>query len=167
MKNPEYEELRETGWRRPLSAAEQAQLEAMFRENPEAKAESELTQMLGALPEAPPVATNFTAQVTQRVRRENVEELASGLQSLVRMIYRLRWVPRAAIVAAVFGLAIFAFEQHRHNDQRKQMAKSVAQIAPLIAAADPELMENFDTIRQLSDPPPQGKADLELLALMK
>ena len=68
--DPVYQRLRELGWRRPLTAAEQVELRIWLAAHPEAQAEAEaeaaLNQALTRLPAAP-VPSNFTARVWQAI----------------------------------------------------------------------------------------------------
>src|SRR5687767_16025682 len=77
MNDELYNELLEASWQRKLTAEEQAELRAFLAAHPEAQADWEeealLTQQLERLP-APPVASNFTAQVMQQLDLEVARE---------------------------------------------------------------------------------------------
>src|SRR5262245_543785 len=99
--------LQEAGWRRKLTPAEEAELQAWLAKHPEAqadwKAEVGLNEGLRGLPDAP-MPSNFTARVLQAVERE---EAAAGRPALT---WKSTWnwlLPKAAFVAAVFGVALF------------------------------------------------------------
>ena len=75
MNEAEYQELQEAGWRRRLTPAEEARIQAWLAAQPERRAEWEaeagLNQWLGQLPDVP-VASNFTARVMQKLDRERL-----------------------------------------------------------------------------------------------
>lgn len=165
MNDPAYNRLRELNWKRRLTEAEAAELRNYLTEHPEAKeeweSETELNQLLEQLPEAPPVASNFTALVLQAVEREAAAKPAvMGSQSWWKSIQR--WMPKAAVACLIIGLGMFTYEEHQLKT-RAAMAKSVAQLTEMVSASNPELLKDFEPIRRLSDPEP--KADTELLAL--
>ena len=82
MSDSLYDKLRETGWRRKLTASEEAELRAWLAAHPESRAdwqvEAVLNESLGRLPDAP-VPSNFTARVLQAVQRESVSSRRRGL----------------------------------------------------------------------------------------
>jgi len=162
-----YNRLRELNWRRRLTDAEAAELQKYLAAHPEAKqeweSETELTQLLEQLPEAPPVASNFTARVLQAVEREAAARpRATGWPAWLMSVQR--WLPKAAAACLTIGLGVFAYEQHE-TKARVMMAKNVAELTEIVSASNPELLEDFEPIRRLSDPEP--KPDAELLALLK
>jgi hypothetical protein len=165
MNDPAYNRLRELNWRRRLTETEAAELRNYLAAHPEAKeeweSEAELNQLLAQLPEAPPVASNFTARVLQAVEREAAAK--SGVMGRPTWWKSIqRWLPKAAVACLMVGLGLFTYEQHQLKT-RAAMAKSVAEITEIVSASNPELLEDFEPIRRLSDPAP--KADVELLAL--
>ena len=154
--NPRYHELRELSWRRKLNEAEEAELRVLLAANAEARmdweAEAGLNELLSQVPDAP-VASNFTARVLQAVERETDRTRAKGWSFWHRLP---RWVPRAAVAGVVLAFGTFAYQRH----QTLETARSVAHIS----VPEPELLRDFDAIRQLSQTP---KPDLEMLALLK
>lgn len=158
--NTESTRLRETGWRRDLTAAEQAALRQWLAAAPDARPDWELdaalTRALQRLPDAP-VASNFTARVVQAVQ---LEARPTG-----RFAWRpLRWLPRLAFaiaLAAVVGG--FGLHQYRRAN-REQLAHSVAAFTEVRTVPSPEILADFDAIYRLS---PAPAADTELIALMK
>lgn len=165
MNDPAYNRLRELNWKRRLTDAEAAELRSYLAAHPEAKeeweSEEELNQLLEQLPAAPPVASNFTALVLQAVERE-----AAAKSGVIRQpawwTSIQRWLPKTAVACLMIGLGLFTYEQHQLKT-RAAMAKSVAEITEIVSASNPELLQDFEPIRRLSDPEP--KADTELLAL--
>src|SRR3989304_6073907 len=102
--DPAYTRLREASWRRPLTAAEQAELHACLAAHPEAQAdwdaEAGLNELLGRLPDAP-VASNFTTRVLQAIEHDPAQSARSSVRD-----WRWRvWVPRLA--AGVVALLVF------------------------------------------------------------
>jgi len=166
MNDPLDNHLRELAWRQKLRSAEEAELQKFLAAHPEAKAdwelERQLTELVGYSPEAPPVASNFTALVMQAVERET----ASGARDRGWTRWRpfRSWLPKAVVAALVISAGGLAFYEHQLN-ARELMAKRVASLAAAVSASDPEMIKNFDSICRLSDAPPA--ADTELLALMK
>lgn len=163
MKDNElHSNLRESGWRRKLTEAEQAGWRAYLAANPDARAdwemESALNAALARLPDAR-VPSNFTARVLQAVERE--EARPPGWS------WRWNWhtlVPRVAFAAVVITFTGLAFHHHEIYSQRAALARSVAFVTGGQPAPSPEALENFDAIRRMSQP---QHADDELLALMQ
>lgn len=159
-----YIRLRELSWQRKLTEAEEAELQKHLAGHPEAKAdweaEAELNQLLDGLPDAPPVASNFTALVLQAAARESTARARNSGW----FAWPLRnWLPKTAAACLLLSLGFFGYQQHRIS-ARTAMARKVARLAGAISAS-PELLDNYDRIRRLSDTPP--KADADLLVLLK
>jgi negative regulator of sigma E activity len=163
MKDSEFHsKLRESGWRRKLTEAEQAGLRACLAANPDARAdwemESALNAALARLPDAP-VPSNFTARVLQAVEREEAPLRAWS--------WSWNWhtlVPRVAFAAAVITFTGLAFQHHEIYRQRAALARNVALVTRGQPMPSPEALENFDDIRRMSQP---QHADDELLVLMQ
>ena len=77
MNESEYNALTEQSWRRPLTADEQARLDAWLTTHPQQQADWELevtvNDLLTRLPNAP-LASNFTSQVMRAVERDLAAE---------------------------------------------------------------------------------------------
>jgi anti-sigma factor RsiW len=163
MKDNEFHsQLRESGWRRKLTEAEQAGLRAHLAANPAARAdwklESALNAALAQLPDAP-VPSNFTTRVLQAVEREAGRPHGWS--------WRWNWhtlVPRVAFAAAVIAFSGLAFQHHEIYRQRATLARNVALVTRGQPMPSPEALENFDAIRRMSQP---QHADDELLVLMQ
>ncbi|MGB7746067.1 MAG: hypothetical protein WBN75_02135 [Verrucomicrobiia bacterium] len=163
MKDNEYlSQLRESGWRRKLTEAEQGELRAHLAVHPDARAdwemESALNAALAQLTEAS-VPSNFTARVLQAVERDEARPRAWS--------WRWNWhmlVPRVAFAAAVITFSGLAFQHHEIYRQRIALARDVALVTRGQPMPSPEALENFDAIRRMSQP---QHADDELLALMQ
>ncbi len=169
MNDPVYQELREFSWRRELTAAEEARLQAWLAAHPEAKsdweAEAGLNRLLGELA-APAVSSNFTSLVLQAAGRDGAAA-ARASQSRARGWWLWpSWVARAAVASVVLGLALGVFSHHHYvQSNRLAMARSVTEVYPIVEASNPEVIENFDAIAWMGDLQPRG--DTELLALME
>jgi hypothetical protein len=163
MNDSATQRLRELLWRRNLTEAEAAELQSLLAAYPEAHAESEaesaLNHALDRLPDAPQVATNFTALVLQAVERET--KVRSHTDSLWSFH---RWLPRFAVAAMALTLGVVTWHHHELNE-RAAMARDVAQLGAAVVASGPDFADNFDTIRRMADSSP--KADTNLLALMQ
>jgi hypothetical protein len=163
MNDSAAQRLRELLWRRKLSDAEAAELQNLLSTHPEARAdweiESALNQALDHLPEAPPVATNFTALVLQAAERESkIRTHTDSRWSLPR------WLPKFAAAALALTASV-AIWHHHEASERAAMARDVAQLGAALEASTPELTQNFESIRRLGEASP--KADTDLLALMQ
>ena len=160
-----HERLREILWRRPLTAAEAAELRAWLAAHPDAAAdwatEQQLSRAVRRLADAP-VPSNFTARVLQAVERETAA--ASRPASAGRSWWRsLGWLPKLATACAVVGLSVLSLHQYRVVS-RERMAQSVAVLAEAGPLPSTDVLQDFDAICRLAQTPP---ADEELLALMQ
>jgi anti-sigma factor RsiW len=164
MNDPRYHKLRETSWRRELTSAEETELRAWLAAHPEAQPDWEveirLNQALGRLPDAP-LASNFTARVLAAVERENAAALREQ-QFGGRWAWR-SLLPRLAFAAAVLGIGWFAYHESRAT-KRMELAQSVAVVADVRSLPGPEILRDFEAIRQLN---PAPAPDKELLALLQ
>ena len=161
-----YNQLRELGWKRKLTASEEAKLREWLAANPAEQADWEaeacLTQALGQMPDVP-VATNFTARVLQTVEREalaGARRSGAGWRVWQR---RWRWLPRMAFAALVLCAGLFSYHQVQAA-RRTAFAESVAVFSEVSSLPSPEILRDFDAIYALNQTPP---ADEELLNLLK
>jgi anti-sigma factor RsiW len=156
--------LRELAWRRGLTEAERAELQAWLMAHPHARAEWEAEEQLNALldrlPHAP-VSSNFTARVMEAVEREAAAPKSrAGLQWnwLLRVV-----LPRVAVAAIVVTAGALGY--HRYEmAQRAEFAKSLVAVSEVESIPGAALLENFDSIRRMGRTP---AVDEELLALMQ
>ena len=151
MNETEYRELIEASWRRPLTAAEEARLQAWLASHPEeqARCESEfsLNHLLEQLPDVP-VASNFTARVLQAAR----SEVARPSQRPFLQILRQWLLPRRATGVAWAALAVCVTWVAIHqadSSAKARRAKELAIIARTAVVSDPVVAENFDAILRL------------------
>lgn len=162
MNESDFNDLKSRG--RKLTAAEEADLRAWLAEHPDRQgdweAESRLTEILSRLPDVP-VPNNFTARVLQAVERET-QVAAKPQRNGTRWFFRL-FVPRLAVAAVIFGVALLSYHEHE-SAKRAQLVQGVKVVAGVSSLPSPEILQDFDTIRQMSSTP---GPDPELIALMK
>jgi hypothetical protein len=167
MNEQDYNQLRETSWQRPLTPPETEALQQYFAAYPAAREEWEseaaLNQLLEKLPAAPTVASNFTARVLQTVALEKAAQARAGERSRPAWNF-WRWFPKATIAGVLIGGAFAGYHQQQVN-ARAALARNAVAFTAAVSASDPEVIQDFEPIRRLSDGQP--KADTELLALMK
>jgi len=166
MNESEYQALVEAGWRRPLTADEQARLDVWLATRPEERAawetESGLNQLLGQLPDAP-LSSNFTAQVLQAAKRS---EAAEGRRTSVFDKFRAwlrRPVPRLAWALMLVGLLWFSYDRHQTH-VRGDIAKGLSALATVAALSDPVVLQDFEAIQRLGQAAPDD--DEELYAVL-
>lgn len=165
MNERDYNELRESSWRRTLTPAEQAELQHYLVAHPEARAaweaETELNRMLGHLPNAP-LASNFTAQVLQAVEHEAAATSRSSVIDMLAAWFR-RLGPRLAWSVGLLAVALLVWQQHGAT-QRERVVAGAASVLQAAALPGPEVLQDFDAINQLGQLPPA--TDLELLSAL-
>lgn len=168
MNEDAYRELREISWRRKLTPPEEAALQQYLAAHPAEQAEwleeAALEDMLELLPAAPPVASNFTALVLEAARREDAARERERAPAWLYGRGVRSWLPKFAFATGLVGIVAIGY----HTQQvraREALARNVTEVTAAVAASDPDLMQDFEPIRQLSAPQP--KADAELLALLK
>jgi len=161
--DPVYQKLREIGWRRKLTEAEQAKLRDWLAAHPEADAEQEgesaLNNVLVRLPDAS-VPSNFTARVLQAIERE--EQRATPRSPDFAWVWRVL-VPRTAAAMLVLGVGAFATHQYRVK-QRTSIGDSLVTIATVPTMPSPQALEDFEAIQRLDS---DSAADKELIALLQ
>ncbi|HXT12814.1 MAG TPA: hypothetical protein VN873_14730 [Candidatus Angelobacter sp.] len=161
----EFDPIHEKSWRK-LTAAEEAEVRAWLEKHPEAgrdlEADRVLTQALAKLPDAP-VPGNFTSRVLQTLERE----AKTASRPPARPWFPRLLAPRAAIAAAVVGVALLSLSYHEHTaalKQRAELVQGVKVVAGVSSLPSPEILQDFDTIRQMGTTP---GPDPELIALLK
>jgi len=168
MNEQEYNHLREASWQRRLTPAEENGVQEYLAANPAARddwqVEAELNRLLEHLPEAPPVSSNFTARVLQTARLEVAAHEREKSQGWLSWRFLYGWLPKSAVAVVAGGLVFLGYHQHEMV-VRAELARNVVQLSEAVSASDPELMNDFEPVRRLTDSQP--KADLELIALMK
>ena len=160
--DPVYERLREIGWRRPLTEAEQAELRQWLAAHPErqsdVEAEAALTQAVARLPDAP-APSNFTARVMEAIEFETQPAGRAGSQSLIP--WWRRFFPRLAVATVVVGISGVSYWRYQTVKQAdlEGAVESFVTIAGIAPLSDPTVLEDFEVIRRM------GQADDGLLAL--
>jgi len=129
MNDQEYQQLRETSWRRRLTEAEAAELQRHLTAHPELRAdwdaEAGLNLALEKLPEAPAVSSNFTALVLQAVERDAAAQKREASRGWRGWRGIARWLPKAAVAALVLSFTFVRYEQYEaHN--RMTLARNAA-----------------------------------------
>ncbi len=161
MNESEFNQLRESGWRRRLTAHEEARAQAWLAGRAEAsgdwEAEGSLNQLLGQLPDAP-LASNFTAQVMQAVEREaaaptRVNRLLDWMKRLaLRPMPRMAW---ATLLVATLFLSVQQYQSHT----RTELTQSLLRFTRAAALPEPKIFQDFETIQRLGQiPPPSDEA---------
>jgi hypothetical protein len=167
MNEQEYNDLRATSWQRELTPAETADLQAFLAANPSAvqewQADAELNHLLDRRATAPAVSSNFTAQVLAAVRREAAARERQSSSGWLAGWLQRSWLPKFAVATLAVVFSVVVYHQHEVNN-RAVLARNVVALAEAVSA-NTQVIEDYDSIRQLSDSQP--KADTELLALMK
>lgn len=163
MNNP-LDRMRETIWRRKLSAAEEAELRAKLGSEAESQREFEaevvLTRELNRLRDAP-MPSNFTSRVMLAIEAENVKAARSRQFNWKWFFHSL--LPKSAFAALLIGVGLFSYYETVAAKQ-KQLARSVAAVSEVASLPSPEVLRDFEAIQHL---PPTPAPDTELLALLK
>ena len=153
MNQSDYNQLRETAWKRKLTAQQEAEIKVFLANCPEARPDWEeeriLTQSLAQLPDAP-LAFNFTAQVLQAVKRQ---EAKASPAAVVRWWQRLRslgWGYRSAMAAVIVGAGVLSYQQYVAFS-REELATSVATVSRVAALPSVTGLRDFDAIQHLDD----------------
>jgi anti-sigma factor RsiW len=173
MNNNELQTWRETLRRRPLSPAEQSELESFLVLHPEQREnweqETALTQLLVDLPEAP-LSAGFTSRVL------DAAGLAHGRLRPAFPYFRWLRLPRPALgfagvaLALALGVAGLMIQNQR---AQARLAHSVADLSRQIELAASatelpaiQLLQDFEAIYRLDQPHPP-LADEDLLAALQ
>ncbi len=169
INDPVYKRFLELSWRRKLNSAEEEQFSIWLEAHPEAQAEWEkemgLSDLLGVAP-APLVSSNFNARVLQGIEQQQAADRRRAGQQ--RTAWWKRIVPRAALALGVATAGILTYQHHRLEVLREQ-ARQAQVVQDFIAISkvpflpDPEILEDFDTIRLA----PNLVADERLLTLLQ
>lgn len=166
MKDPLYEQLRETSWRRKLTPSEQAQLSGWLAAHPEAQAdwdsETALNEALAALPNVP-VASNFTARAVAAAQGQARQEQTETRRARGLGAWWHRWLPKMALAAMMLAAGLFSYN-YIQEAHRAELARSLETVSQVRSLPSPEVLKDFDAIAALSSTP---SADVELLKVMQ
>ena len=146
-------ELRESLWRRKLSAEERATL----RVQPELELEARLTAALAKISDAP-TPSNFTARVLAVIELEEKQAARSRQGWSWRSLF-----PRLAVATAVLVFIGMGVQRYETNSHRVALAQTLVQVA---SAQSPgvDALENLDAIQGMSQ---SAHADNDLLAVLQ
>ncbi|NOS69083.1 MAG: hypothetical protein HOP33_04050 [Verrucomicrobia bacterium] len=157
--NPLDQRLREVISRRPLTEAEQAELDVWLSAHPEARADWELELALSktlARDSVVKVSSNFTARIFQEIERE--QKSSRQVRTTIWGGWWRALVPRL-VVGLVVVVALVAFIHQRNESAFERDIEALASVQTLPSV---ETLQDFDTIRSLNI---VATADEDLLAL--
>jgi anti-sigma factor RsiW len=166
MRDEHYQKIMEAGWRRPLSADEEAALQQFLAAHPEARQawaeEAALNRLLQRWP-VPAVSSNFTARVLQAAQNAPVRSSAWR-----DWFAPSQWLPegrvaQAALCSLMVCAALFSFHQSQVM-HRERMAREAASASRLATLPSVEWLKDFDTIKGISQ---TRVADDDLLAALE
>src|SRR4051812_31797086 len=171
--DPVYHRLLEISWRRKLTDAEAAELQALLAAHPEVQAEwadeANLNELLEDLPVAP-VPSNFTSRVLRELERQEAGE-ARASQGKTRRFWNwhLPWLPRAAFAAIVLGSGLLVYRQHTVNVHVTQLrlASDLATLAAAGGTMPSQVLTNYDAIRLMTAVNAKPTGDPEILRLLE
>lgn len=164
MNESDYQALMEKSWRRPLTADEQARLDAWLTTHPQqqqADWELEVTVsgLLTQLPNAP-MSSSFTAQVMLAVERDLAAQ--SRQPGLLAKLKRWLHIPASRLAWALGLIALGWFVVHQHQaNVRSDTAKGLSVMANVASLSNPSMLEDFESIRRLNT-----SEDEELFAVL-
>jgi anti-sigma factor RsiW len=159
MQHADYQILKETSWRRPLTAEERARLRQWLASHPDCQPsweeEEALSRLLHRLPNAA-VSSNFTARVLQAAQRLPAKP-AWRRRLLFFPWFPAGWIPRLALSLAMLTCGFCSFREgqaiHRAQAARvhhSQAARELARVSRLAAVPSMSWLKDFDTINKLS-----------------
>lgn len=160
--DPVHQKIRDIAWRRRLTPAEQAELQAWLVAHPEAQAEVELDAALDAALASratPSVSSNFTARVMQAIETETKRAIRPAVQAKP---WWHRLVPRVAVAALIIAICGLVYRQNLIAKQN-ELARAAKEIAVAQALSSATVIQDFEVIRSLT--PATMIADENLLAL--
>ena len=168
--DPLYQRLLEISWRRELTAAEAAELQALLAAHPELQKqwgeEANLNELLEALPVAP-VPSNFTSRVLRELDRHTaVEARMPGRARWQFWNWRMPWLPRAGFAAIVLGSGVLAYHQHTIA-VRQELGRDLAKLSEAGGMMPSEVLTNYDAIRLMTAVNEKPTADPEILRLLE
>ena len=148
-----YKELREQGWRRKLSPAEEAQVRLWLEAHPEARAdwevETSLNDALERLKE-PEVPSNFTARVMTALEADAAREERVAAAGRPGWRFRnWRWLPKAALASVILVAGLLGLQHHQH-EKRAQYANRLATITDVASLPSPAILQDFDAIHAMN-----------------
>ena len=166
MTEQEYNALRDSNWRRPLDAAEDARARAYLAANLAAQRDweldAELTQLLAQVPNAP-VPSNFTHQVLAALDREDRPTASGAFAGAWWRRWLLRPMPRLARgLALVLVMAFFGYLEYQSHRQAK-LTQALLQVAHANGLNQPGIFQDFEVIQRLGQVPQPADEELWLM----
>lgn len=154
--NPLSSRIRELVWRRKLSPAEAEELRARVAADPAAQedweAEVRLSEALDHLPDVP-LPSNFMARVLQGVERPVGALPRPALAGWRVPQWWVRWLPRTALAAVVLTASLVGVHSLWEHKRAQEYRQSVTAVSEVASMPSPEILQNFDAIRDLSVAP--------------
>ena len=150
MNGPDHSQFWKAGLRRNLTSEEEAQWQDRLNAQPDALARFEdevnLNRLLQHLPE-PPVSSNFTAQVIQRIQRESRPHARPFVLRWWADYIALGWGRKLAFASVLLLLSLLSYQQYQLS-ARRELARSVSRMSSFVLPA-PDVIEDFKAIEGL------------------
>jgi len=166
MQDAEYQEIKESGWRRPLKPEEEAALQKFLTDHPAGRdawrEEAALNHLLRQHWTAPPVSTNFTARLLQAVAAKPARPGWRRWFTLAEW-FPTGVVPRLAMCSLMISLGLFSFREYQ-TMHRARVARELANVSQLAALPPMGWWKDFETINRMSK---VKVADDDLLAALE
>jgi hypothetical protein len=168
MNDAALNRLIELSWRSKLTVGEQEEVRGLLAAHPDWEVtwrkEVQLTRGLQELPNVA-VPSNFTARVLQSIELEE-RGSARAPSAFGRAIGRFQrgWLPRLAFGAVIVTAGLLTYRHEHQILLRREYAQSVAAVSGVASLPSPEILENFEAIRQLNNTP---APDEQLLAILQ
>ena len=163
MTEQEYNALRESSWRRPLDAAEDARAHAHLATNSAAQRDweldAELTQLLAQVPNAP-VPSNFTHQVLAALDQEARLTAPRAFAGAWWRRWLLRPMPRlTGGLAMALVMAFFGYHQYQSYRQA-ELTQALLQVTQANGLNQASIFQDFDVIQRLGQVPQPADEEL-------
>jgi hypothetical protein len=159
MQTPRGPQLMELARRRPLTPAEQTELDAWLARHPEARPpdweeELALSRLLAALPPAPLSPRFIEHTLAALERTDRPAERVPGAPGWSRLWGRLHavWRPAVALALLVLALGVWQLQQQRREHGR--VTESLVTLAALAEELpDVSALREFDLVLHLPEGP--------------
>jgi hypothetical protein len=163
--NKQYQDLKETAWRRALQREEEEAVRHFLAAHPDEREawteDAALNRLLERWP-APPVSSNFTARVLRAA------QAAPARRRWLDWFAPSQWLPesmtgRVAFCSMLVCVGALSFHEYQ-TVHRARVARQMADASRVAALPPIEWLKDFDTINGISR---VKVADDELLTAMK
>lgn len=159
MSESTFDHLIEISWRRKLTADEEIQLQAWLAGHPADaerwEAEAGLNSALERL-EPVSISSNFARQVRQmaeaeagRSARRKETSVFAAARAWFSRVPRIG-VAWACVLLVAAGLGYRQYQESAH-ETREQVARAVQSISTVAAVTVPDVLEDFEAIREFSE----------------